>query len=166
MKNHTAYWQSTVAFAINFFAGCGFFIAFLVQYFDKEIVIYDLLFYALILWAISAAFLVVTSYSYPGFSAEKNSTPSYRSAEPPQPMYSQAQKAPSVSADSWTCTCGRVNPSYQTTCSCGVKKPAPKANGNRPAAAQVAATGDWRCTCGRVNPSYQTTCSCGARKPH
>ena len=95
MKNHTAYWQSSFAFAINLFAGFGFFIAFLVQYFDKGIVIYDLLFYALILWAISAAFLVVTSYSYPGSSAEKNSTPSYRSTEPSQPMYSQAQKATS-----------------------------------------------------------------------
>ena len=95
------------------------------QYFDKEIVIYDLLFYALILWAISAAFLVVTSYSYPGFSAEKNSTPSYRSAEPSKKASANdhsVEEEPTTKF--WVCDCGVKNRELASACSgCGQVRP-------------------------------------------
>lgn len=35
----------------------------------------------------------------------------------------QVKDAPKPVADGWACTCGKVNPPYQTTCACGVKKP-------------------------------------------
>ena len=33
-----------------------------------------------------------------------------------RPMY---QSSPSAPADGWKCTCGKVNPKYMSTCSCG-----------------------------------------------
>lgn len=35
----------------------------------------------------------------------------------------QVKETPKPVADGWVCTCGKVNPPYQTTCACGVKKP-------------------------------------------
>ena len=71
---------------------------------------------------------------------------------------------PTTESNTWTCTCGRANNNFYTSCQkCGKpradqeKKEAPGAN---------IAEGDWFCSCGRKNKVWHSTCqTCHAPKP-
>ena len=64
-----------------------------------------------------------------------------------------------LEAGGWLCSCGRVNPSYTSTCVCGTAKR------NVPQSKYATAESlHWRCTCGRENPDYTSTCVCGINK--
>ena len=69
----------------------------------------------------SFAFIVVAL----SFLAKHEDEENLKENKPYQPMYGNAaQKMASnqttpASADSWKCTCGKVNPKYIVTCSCG-----------------------------------------------
>lgn len=61
----------------------------------------------------------------------------------------QQQKQSAGSADSWNCSCGKVNTGNFCS-SCGSKKPAP--------------AGSWSCSCGQTNTGNFCS-SCGGKKP-
>lgn len=67
----------------------------------------------------------------------------------PSPAAGPAPNAPSASADSWTCSCGKVN-TGKFCVECGTPKPAPQAG--------------WTCSCGAVNQGKFCP-ECGAKKP-
>lgn len=78
---------------------------------------------------------------------------------------------------SWTCSCGRKNAPYVTSCACGksrggknslIKRAEDKKNEAAPASPMSPVTvhedGSWTCSCGKNNPSFVVSCSCGNSK--
>ena len=57
-----------------------------------------------------------------------------------------------IPANTWRCSCGKINSSFVAVCPCGKNKPV------------SAAANSWICSCGKSNPSYTSTCSCGKNK--
>lgn len=67
------------------------------------------------------SYLLLTGFGILVEQAETNQDEKTKKAY--QPMYGNAAQK-TAPADGWKCTsCGRTNPNYQTTCSCGAKKP-------------------------------------------
>ena len=71
-----------------------------------------------------------------------------------------------LSAGGWRCTCGRVNPNYTSTCTCGthMRQIPPKDRRPAPQPVPTPKPTRWLCTCGRENPNYTSTCVCGKNK--
>ena len=83
-----------------------------------------------------------------------------QSFEAPKSAPSSAA-APSAAPSGWTCTCGKTNASYMTSCPrCGTSKRYAKDVVPAPAATPSG----WTCTCGKQHPAYVSTCSCGVNK--
>lgn len=63
----------------------------------------------------------------------------------------------------WKCTCGKVNPSYTGTCSCGGKKDTAKPTVQQiQKETTVLEKGGWKCNrCGALNPEFIGFCACG-----
>ena len=74
--------------------------------------------------------------------------------------------------EGWLCyRCGTVNPSYVSTCQCGLSRedaepPASaKSKELHPVDAEILKNGGWKCEkCGRINRVYIGTCQCGTNK--
>lgn len=71
-----------------------------------------------------------------------------------------ATKSPVQARAQWSCACGRVNPSYVTTCNCGNRKHDPRMQ-------NAARVQWWICDhCKSENPPQNKHCvQCGAAKP-
>lgn len=71
-----------------------------------------------------------------------------------------------LSAGGWRCTCGRANPNYTSTCTCGTHMRQIPPEDRRPAPQPVPTPKptSWLCPCGRTNPNYTSTCVCGKNK--
>lgn len=87
--------------------------------------------------------------------------------QPSAPGEYQPPKTHESAVGKWTCTCGRVNPDYQSVCSCGVTKQetrqAPKLM-EKPVAVPVRTANGWRCSCGKEHPNFVSNCECGVSK--